>query len=68
MGIIPHIKGRKRWRLVAQHRLYEFERVFDRYRDGKTSAEHVASRGRKLTASKKARPKRYSRKKQERYR
>lgn len=68
MAVIPRSRGRKRRQLVAQHRLYEFERVFDRYRDGKTSAEHVASRGRKLTAGKKAKPKRYSRKKQQHYR
>ena len=39
--------------MLSQHRLYEFERVFDRYRAGRTSAEHVSSRGRKLIIGKK---------------
>jgi len=61
MSILPRIKGGKRWRLLSQHRLREFERVFDRYVSGQTSAEHVSSRARKLKLSRKARQrKRYN--------
>ena len=55
MGILPRLKGGKRWQLLGQHRLNEFERVFDSYVSGQTSAEHVASRARKLKISRKAR-------------
>jgi hypothetical protein len=58
MGILPRIKGGKRWRLLSQHRLQEFERVFDKYVKGKTSAEHVSSRARKLKSIRRARQRR----------
>ena len=66
MAIVPRIRGAKRRRLIAQHRLYEFEKAFDRYRTGEATAEHVALRGRKLKAILKTRgtkSKRYNRKK-----
>lgn len=49
MAIVPNIRGSKRRRYLIQHRLSIFERVFDKYIEGKVSARHVTSRGRKLT-------------------
>jgi len=68
MSVLPHIRGNKRRQLLSQHRLNEFERVFDRYRDGKTSAEHVAQRARKLNAGKKDKPRKRYRKNAGKYR
>ena len=50
MAIVPNIRGSKRKKYLAQHRLSIFERVFDKYIEGKVSAKHVTSRGRKLTS------------------
>ena len=49
MAIVPNIRGSKRKKYLAQHRLSIFERVFDKYIEGKVSARHVTARGRKLT-------------------
>lgn len=48
VGIVPRIRGSKRRSFLKQHRLSNFERVFDKYIEGKTTAEHVAERGEKL--------------------
>jgi len=35
MAIVPNIRGSKRKKYLAQHRLSIFERVFDKYIEGK---------------------------------
>lgn len=50
MGIVPRIRGGKRRSYLKQHRLSNFERVFDKYLEGKVTAEHVAKRGEKLAS------------------
>lgn len=43
--IVPaEVYGRERLLLLQSHRLIEFERVFDLYLRGRTSAEHVSER------------------------
>jgi len=55
MAIVPRIRGSKRKKYLTQHRQSVFEIVFDKYIEGKVSARHVASRGRKFVNITKAR-------------
>ena len=46
MGITTGIRGKQRMEVLRLHRLYEFQRVWDLYLQGKTDAAHVTRRAR----------------------
>ena len=46
--IAPGVKGRARLQILRLHRLLEFERVFTLYLEGKTSADYVTARAKKM--------------------
>ena len=48
-GIAPGVKNsRARLQILRLHRLLEFERVFTLYLEGKTGADHVTARAKKM--------------------
>ena len=47
-SIAPGRKGEARLQVIRLHRLLEFERVFTLYLEGKTGADHVTARAKKM--------------------
>jgi len=50
MPIATRIRGPARLKVLQLHRLLEFERVYTRYMEGKTTASHVKARATKMLA------------------
>ena len=46
--IAPGRKGEAKLQVIRLHRLLEFERVFTLYLEGKTNADHVTARAKKM--------------------
>jgi hypothetical protein len=46
--VVSGIQGINRLRLIKQHRLYEFEKTFDKYMKGEVSAAYLKERADKV--------------------
>ena len=48
-GIVSHLQGKKRKRLIEQHRFYKYEQALDKLIAGEETPEHVAERAKKVS-------------------